>query len=295
MIEKRRPHFHGVRHAHAVDFRQDIVGQKIFLVEPQIRREQIRRRTDSRSSSRPPAPASRQRCASPARRFFRRPKTSRSSRRAPRAGGMRQPSRKRFSMYSKPIFSSDTGQLAQRRAARSASARAGSRRMGRAAVGAIGQIAAEQLVRAFAAQGHRRVCSWSASRETRPAARRRPRSAHRSSSRILRWRRQVRLRIQIELLVLGSILGGQLRGCMPFRRNCGRETKSRTSSAGRWTPRGIVQHASKNRCRRSARHPAAHRRADARAPIACSRPSSSSCAALQGRPCAADYRTGKLQ
>ena len=35
MIEKRRPHFEDMRHARAIDLRQDVVRQKIFLIEPQ--------------------------------------------------------------------------------------------------------------------------------------------------------------------------------------------------------------------------------------------------------------------
>ena len=41
MIKKWRPHFQRVRHAHAVRLIQNIVGKKISLIEPQIRREII--------------------------------------------------------------------------------------------------------------------------------------------------------------------------------------------------------------------------------------------------------------
>src|SRR5579864_433559 len=41
MIEKGRPHFNGVSHAHAVHLHQDVVGQKIFLIEPQVRSDAI--------------------------------------------------------------------------------------------------------------------------------------------------------------------------------------------------------------------------------------------------------------
>ena len=46
MIEERRPHFHRMSHAHAVGLNQNIVGQKVFLVEPQVRRDRILRRIE---------------------------------------------------------------------------------------------------------------------------------------------------------------------------------------------------------------------------------------------------------
>ena len=36
MIEKRRPHFHRVRHAGVIHLGQDIVRKKVFLIEPEI-------------------------------------------------------------------------------------------------------------------------------------------------------------------------------------------------------------------------------------------------------------------
>lgn len=36
MIQKRRPHFNGMRHAHSVHFGENIVRQKILLVEPEL-------------------------------------------------------------------------------------------------------------------------------------------------------------------------------------------------------------------------------------------------------------------
>ena len=36
MIEKRRPHFDRMRHAGAIHFGQDIVRQKVFLIEPEV-------------------------------------------------------------------------------------------------------------------------------------------------------------------------------------------------------------------------------------------------------------------
>ena len=41
MIEERRAHFDGVRHAHAVDFGEDVAGKIIFLIEPEKRREWV--------------------------------------------------------------------------------------------------------------------------------------------------------------------------------------------------------------------------------------------------------------
>src|ERR1700688_3887505 len=41
MVEKRRPHFQRMRHAHAVCFIQNIVGKKEFLIEPQIRLQMV--------------------------------------------------------------------------------------------------------------------------------------------------------------------------------------------------------------------------------------------------------------
>ena len=43
VIEKRRPHLDGVGHTHAVALRQNVIGEKIFLIEPKIRRQIIRR------------------------------------------------------------------------------------------------------------------------------------------------------------------------------------------------------------------------------------------------------------
>ena len=43
MIEKRRPHFHRMSHAGAVDLRQDIVRQEVFLSEPEIGRQIVAR------------------------------------------------------------------------------------------------------------------------------------------------------------------------------------------------------------------------------------------------------------
>ena len=41
MIEERRTHFDGMSHAHAVAFHQNVVGQIIFLIEPQKVRESV--------------------------------------------------------------------------------------------------------------------------------------------------------------------------------------------------------------------------------------------------------------
>jgi len=41
MIEERRAHFDGMSHAHAVAFHQDVVGQIIFLIEPQKVRQSV--------------------------------------------------------------------------------------------------------------------------------------------------------------------------------------------------------------------------------------------------------------
>lgn len=44
VIEKRRPHFERMRHAHAVGLDENIVRQKILLIEPQISGEMVTRR-----------------------------------------------------------------------------------------------------------------------------------------------------------------------------------------------------------------------------------------------------------
>ncbi len=41
MIEERRAHFDGMSHAHAVAFHQNVVGQIIFLIEPQEVRQSV--------------------------------------------------------------------------------------------------------------------------------------------------------------------------------------------------------------------------------------------------------------
>ena len=38
MIQERRPNFDGVSHADAIDFGQNVIGEEIFLIEPQKRR-----------------------------------------------------------------------------------------------------------------------------------------------------------------------------------------------------------------------------------------------------------------
>ena len=43
MIQERRPHLNGMRHAGVVHFRQDIIRKKVFLVEPKISRQGIAR------------------------------------------------------------------------------------------------------------------------------------------------------------------------------------------------------------------------------------------------------------
>ena len=50
VIEKRRPHFNGMRHADAVHFGEDVVGKEILLIEPQVRRPGRRRRRQARWS-----------------------------------------------------------------------------------------------------------------------------------------------------------------------------------------------------------------------------------------------------
>lgn len=41
MIQKWRPHFDGMGHAHAVAFRQNVVREVVFLVQPEVRRKII--------------------------------------------------------------------------------------------------------------------------------------------------------------------------------------------------------------------------------------------------------------
>ena len=41
MIEKRRADFHGMSHAHAVAFNENVIRKKIFLIKPEIRSEII--------------------------------------------------------------------------------------------------------------------------------------------------------------------------------------------------------------------------------------------------------------
>ena len=41
MIEERRAHFDGMSHAHAVALHQNVIGQIIFLIEPQEVRQSV--------------------------------------------------------------------------------------------------------------------------------------------------------------------------------------------------------------------------------------------------------------
>ena len=105
VIEKRRAHFDGVGHADAVHFGENIVGKEIFLIEPQISRQDRRRRPPDPAAWPPARPAAGR---EPGRDFS-------ASEKVPfqytwaRSGVMRQPSRNRFTLYSKLIFSSETG------------------------------------------------------------------------------------------------------------------------------------------------------------------------------------------
>ena len=111
VIQKWRPHFDRMRHAHAVHLHQNVVRQIVALIEPKIGRQVVARRAAVPPGSRSSAPASgaaQQRaflgvgeCAVPIHVCAR--------------GVIRQPSRKRFSMYSKLILSSETGQPPRRR------------------------------------------------------------------------------------------------------------------------------------------------------------------------------------
>ena len=135
MIEKRRAHFDGVGHAHAVNFSQNVVGQKIFLIEPEVRGQVgSLPRSSSRAEFAKDAvervgkwDCSRALASAPRR-------TCRSNRRARARAACRQPSRKRFSLYSKLILSSETGQwltaCSARRMAADGRRRSGARESG---------------------------------------------------------------------------------------------------------------------------------------------------------------------
>ena len=108
MIEKRGANFHGMRHAHAVAFGQNVVGQIIFLIKPE------KRRRSSFTARQFPQLAEDfvQRLGKGCETIL----LIRSGERAVPVergrvcGDMSEPSSMRRTLYSKPIFSSETGQ-----------------------------------------------------------------------------------------------------------------------------------------------------------------------------------------
>ncbi len=153
MIEKRRPHFDGVRHAHAVDFGENIVGQKIFLIEPEDRaRAGLLQANFPRNSPRMPSSAFGSGDCKSAR--FSSSENVPFQKTCARSGDMGQPSRKRFTLYSKLILSSETGQWLTACSARRTADDGRCRAVRARCVGAIGEVAAEEFVGAFAAERH---------------------------------------------------------------------------------------------------------------------------------------------
>ena len=109
MIEKRRPHFDRMRHAGVIHLGQDIIRQKVFLIEPEIVLQMaVRRRSSDASSCKTESSAGGSAGCTRAR--FSRSSNVPLQYTWARAAGIRQPSRNRFNLYSKPILSLDTGQ-----------------------------------------------------------------------------------------------------------------------------------------------------------------------------------------
>ena len=230
VVQERRPDFDGVRHAHAVHLGQDVVGKILALVEPQVGIQAVafRGKVPQHSGQR-----AGQRHARPAPLFPHR-RRRRSSRRAPGRRASGSPPAKRLSMYSKPIFSSETGQ--RRAAPQSRPQKPGGQpaRAPRQLVGAIGQVSAEQLVGAFAAQRDRHAAAGQPRKEP-----------HRQRAsigiglveivgKLLDGIGQPAVGVDVELFVVGFVAGRRCGGCAPIRRNSGRRRKSKTSSAAKW-------------------------------------------------------------